>query len=104
MLCKFLNELGGGVNYLSNKIRFSLDLKSTKFFFYKICELFLVLFYKVCKENMFTIEIENGRNFFSAGKKDGGGKALRFICLDDWLDNVEKTDSNSNYSLKGRNK
>ena len=30
-------------------------------FFYKICELFLVLFYSVYKDEMFTIEIEDGR-------------------------------------------
>ena len=50
--------------FVSIKIRSSLNFfkfwKSTKFFV-KIRELFFVLFYDVHKENMFTINLENGR-------------------------------------------
>ena len=50
MLCKFLNELeGGGGNYLSNKIRFSLDLKSTKIFFIKFANFFWFCFIRYAK-------------------------------------------------------
>ena len=38
-----------------------LNLENPRFFFYKIREIFLSLFFNVYNENMFTIEIEDGR-------------------------------------------
>ena len=62
----------------ANKIRFPINFQKPRIFFYEIRELFLFLLYNVHKENMFTINLGDGREAPSKARKKGA-KRLEFL-------------------------